>query len=391
MLESTVKINQEITENTWFAWNELLSDPKSLVRRNYDYLQEVLRPPEAEWQTLYLEVDLPDPIAKIIRLLDFSGPVPTPDEMIPTLILPPQAGHHSYIADYSPEQSQIQILRVNGLSKIYCCEWLEATEETKHSTIESYIEGVRTCIELLGGRANLIGDCQGGWLTTIFTALYPEMVNSIAVAGAPIDFQIGDSQIKQAVNYNATVYPDKGMALYRSLVATGNGMLDGRMMVMGFNLMKPGQTSLRYLSLYRNIHDPVQLERFREMKNWYDFTQNIAGEFYLWIVEHLFRDNELVQGKLVVGGRTVDLKQITCPIFLVGGTHDHVTPAEQVFAMAKYVGTDPANIQQYLVEAGHIGLFMGKDILTGTWSEIGHRIATAHFLDKQKFPHRLSA
>lgn len=374
VLESSAKIGKEITENWWFAWNELLTDPQSIVRRNFDYIQEVFRPPEAEWQTLCHDVDLPEPLSKIIRLLDFSGPTPVPGEVIPTLILPPQAGHHSYIADYSPEQSQVQILRQNGLGKIYCIEWLEATQETKYTMIEDYIEAIYYCINKLGGKANLIGDCQGGWLATIFTALYPEMVNALVVAGAPIDYQAGDGQIKQTVNQNARLFPDGGMAFYRSLVASGNGLLDGRYMVMGFNLMKPGQTSLRYLNLYRDIHDPVQLERFREMKNWYDFTQNIAGNFYLWIVEHLFRDNELIKGKLVVAGRTVDMKQITCPVFLVGGTRDHVTTPEQVFAMAKYVGTPKNQIQQYLVEAGHIGLFMGKDVLENTWSDIGRKI-----------------
>jgi poly(3-hydroxyalkanoate) synthetase len=152
------------------------------------------------------------------------------------------------------------------------------------------------------------------------------------------------------------------MAFYRSLVAMGDGILDGRLMVMGFNFMKPGQTSLRYLSLYQNIHDSEQLERFREMKNWYDFTQNIAGDFYLWIVQHLFRDNELILGKLVVGGRTVDLSQIKCPLFLVGGVRDHVTTPDQVFAMRQYVGTPPEHIHEYLVDAGHIGLYMGKNV-----------------------------
>ena len=43
-------------------------------------------------------------------------------------------------------------------------------------------------VELLGGRVNLIGDCQGGWLATIYAALHPERVNTLTIAGAPIDF-----------------------------------------------------------------------------------------------------------------------------------------------------------------------------------------------------------
>jgi poly(3-hydroxyalkanoate) synthetase len=371
-VEATIKLSKEATENWLFAINEFKTSPESLLRRNYDYLQEVFRPPEAEWQTYCQEIRLVEPHSKIVKLLDFSTPVE--GEVIPTLILPPQAGHHSYIADYSPEQSQVQMLRQNGLGAIYCLEWLPATQETKHTVIENYIEAVHYCITRLGGKANLIGDCQGGWLASIFAALHPEMVNTLSVAGAPIDCQAGDGQIKETVNANAKLFPDGGMALYRSLVAMGDGILDGRFMVMGFNFMKPGQTSLRYMGLYKNIHDSEQLERFREMKNWYDFTQNIAGDFYLWIVQHLFRDNELIQGKLVVAGQTVDLSQIKCPLFLVGGVRDHVTTPDQVFAMRQYVGTPPEHIHEYLVDAGHIGLFMGKNVLTETWSVIGQTI-----------------
>ncbi|HEX2915310.1 MAG TPA: alpha/beta fold hydrolase [Chloroflexia bacterium] len=373
-MSSAISVSREMTENWWFALKEFSQSPQSFARRNFDYWQEVLRPPEAEWQTNYQEIRLPEQFAKIARLLDFSGLRVVAGEIIPTLILPPQAGHHSYIADYSPEQSQVKMLRENGLGEIYCLEWLPATQETKHTTIEDYIEAVHHCIGALGGKANLIGDCQGGWLAAIFTALYPEMVNTLTVAGAPVDYQAGDGQIKEAVNYNAQLFPDGGMAFYRALVAMGNGVLDGRFMVTGFNVMKPGQTSLRYLKLYRDIHDSEQLERFREMKNWYDFTQNIAGDFYLWIVQHLFRDNELVLGKLMVEGRLVDLHTITCPLFLVGGVRDHVTPPEQVFAMRQFVGTQPSQIHEYLVDAGHIGLFMGKNVLTETWSVIGQTI-----------------
>jgi poly(3-hydroxyalkanoate) synthetase len=374
LLESTVKISKEVFENYVHAVKEFNESPLDLIRRNFDYLEEVLRPPEAEWQTYCHEVRLPEPYSKLGKLLDFSGRVPVAGEVIPTLILPPQAGHHSYIADYSAEQSQVQMLRENGLGLIFCLEWLPGTQETKHASIEHYIETVHYCVTKLGGKANLIGDCQGGWLSTIFTALYPEMVNTLTVAGAPIDYQSGDGQIKETINMISKMFPDKGMSFYKAMVALGNGVLDGRYMVLGFNTMKPGQTSMRYLSLYRNIHDDEQLRRFREMKNWYDFTQNISGDFYLWIVQHLFRDNELIHGKLVVGGRQVDLKKIKCPLFLVGGERDHVTTPDQVFAMSDYVGTAKENIHEYLVDAGHIGLFMGKNVLEETWSDIGKTI-----------------
>jgi poly(3-hydroxyalkanoate) synthetase len=88
-------------------------------------------------------------------------------------------------------------------------------------------------------------------------------------------------------------------------------------------------------------------------------------------VEHLFRDNKLIKGTLEVGGKVVNMRNITCPVFLLAGKRDHITPPPQVFEMEKYIGTPPQQIEKYLVQAGHIGLFMGREILRDTWSEIG--------------------
>ncbi len=356
------------------AWTEFFLSPQTLINRNLKFLQEVTMPPDPAWQTDYREVSLPPPFSQIIKLLDFSkeeGPV---DELIPTLILPPQAGHHSYIADYSVEQSQVQTLRKSGLSNIYCVEWLSATPATCRTTIENYVEALHFCLKQMGGKANLVGDCQGGWMATIFAALYPEMVNSLVLAGAPIDFQAGDGQIKQAINYIAQNYPDRGMSFYRSLVKMGGGVLDGRIQVNGFNLMQPSQLHERYLNLYRNINSPTAIKRFREMKNWYDFPQDIAGTFYLWIVEHLFRDNELITGNLVVQNQPVNLGRIDCPLFLIAGKEDHITPPAQVFALEEYVSTPASRISKQLIKAGHIGLFMSREALTNTWQIIGSQM-----------------
>src|SRR4051794_34721725 len=41
----------------------------------------------------------------LTRLRDFSAP--SPSDVVPTLVLPPQAGHDSCIVDFSPDQSQM--------------------------------------------------------------------------------------------------------------------------------------------------------------------------------------------------------------------------------------------------------------------------------------------
>ena len=52
-------------------------------------------------------------------------------------------------------------------------------------------------VQTIGGRVNLVGDCQGGWLAVIYAALHPDQVNTITIGGAPIDTHIGESGIQE--------------------------------------------------------------------------------------------------------------------------------------------------------------------------------------------------
>ena len=48
-------------------------------------------------------------------------------------------------------------------------------------------------VQSLGGRVNLVGDCQGGWLAVVYAGLHPEQVNTLTIGGAPIDTHAGQS------------------------------------------------------------------------------------------------------------------------------------------------------------------------------------------------------
>ena len=69
--------------------------------------------------------------APVARLRDFS--TRSRKQVVPTLVLPPQAGHDSCIVDYSAEQSQIQAILAAGLTRAYSLDWIGATDQTKHA------------------------------------------------------------------------------------------------------------------------------------------------------------------------------------------------------------------------------------------------------------------
>src|SRR5947209_20324861 len=121
--------------------------------------------------------------APIARLRDFST-ASSRSKVVPTLVLPPQAGHDSCIVDYSAEQSQMGAILDAGLKRAFSLDWKGATAETADATIDDYLEVIDQSIDHAGGRVNLIGDCQGGWLAAMYAAIHPERVNTLTIAGA---------------------------------------------------------------------------------------------------------------------------------------------------------------------------------------------------------------
>ena len=115
------------------------------------------------------------------------------------LILPPQAGHSSCIADYKDGMSLVQHYCSKGYT-VFAVEWKSCCCSRANESIEDLISQVKEAIHYIGIEVHLVGLCQSGWLAAMFTSRYPEMVDSLTVGGSPIDFAAGDGYIKKLVH-----------------------------------------------------------------------------------------------------------------------------------------------------------------------------------------------
>jgi poly(3-hydroxyalkanoate) synthetase len=311
----------------------------------------------------------------VARLRDFSGS----DDggagpHLPLLLLPPQAGHDSCIVDYAPDQSQVRTARQAGLARIFSLDWKPATAATATAGIDDYLAAVDQAVEEVGGRVHLVGDCQGGWLATIYAALHPDRVATLTIAGAPVDFHAGEPAIQEWMRF---LSPRGELALYRAAVRAHGGVLPGDFLLAGFKAMQPGASLERKLDLLVNVREERRIERHQRFEDWFNHTQPVPGTFYLWIVEHLFLRNELVRGELEIGGAPVRLNRITMPLNLLAGAADHITPAPQVFALADHAGTPEELVARYTAPGGHLGLFMGRAALGTQWAPIFASLAAS--------------
>ena len=189
--------------------------------------EEITFPPPPEWATanrILMDLDT-------MRLRDFSQSEAGSTD-IPVLIDAPYAGHSSTIADYAKGQSLVETLQSGPLKRVLVTDWKSATAAMKDFDIDTYLADLDKAVAALGDCVHLIGLCQGGWMSAMYAARFPEKVRSLVLAGAPIDTDAGNGVIKEIAH-------DLPMSFFEELVESGGGLLPGQFMVAGWKSMHP--------------------------------------------------------------------------------------------------------------------------------------------------------
>lgn len=341
----------------------LMEQGAELYARNLKFAEEEikihdeLRPNLATPNVVRLDL-------RTMKLRDYGKP-----GGVPTLVDAPHAGHTAMIADYHKGQSLIETLLANGIGQVALTDWKPATADMKDLEIDNYLAEVVVAIDDLGGRVNLVGLCQGGWVAAMVAARFPDKVNSLVLAGSPIDTDAGNGPIKRMVH-------ESPMSFYEELVGLGGGLMKGKFMLQGWKNMHPERHYIQdQIDLYEHIDDPAYVKKEEAFESWYENPIDLPGRWYLQVISQLFKQNRLAKGEFIGLGRRLNLHDITCPAYLLAGADDDITTPEQVLDAAKYLGTAKDRIVRKIVPGGHIGLFMGARTLNEHWPSIAQWIA----------------
>ncbi len=337
-----------------------------LFQDNVRYLVEAAKleapePPKwASYNSLVLDLDT-------MKLRDFS--VRTGETNgYPILIDAPYAGHSAAIVDFAKGQSLVETLLDAGLERVFVTDWKGASEQMRDFDIDKYLAEINVAIDDLGGLVNLVGLCQGGWMSAMYACRFPEKVNTLVLAGAPIDTDAGNGSIKKIAH-------EMPISLYEEMVVAGGGRMLGQYMLAGWKNMHPGEQYVgKFIDLYEHIEDKCFIKRTEQFERWYENPIDLPGVYYMQVIQLLFKENRFAKGEFVGLGKRLSLKDVKIPVFLLAGDADDITTKEQVFEAEGLLGTCKDKIEKRLVPGGHIGLFMGTRTLKEVWPEIAQWI-----------------
>jgi poly(3-hydroxyalkanoate) synthetase len=294
-----------------------------------------------------------------VQLRDFSSGT----EGAKALVCAPFALHGATIVDFAPDHSLVAALQAAGMGRIFVTDWRSATPNMCLWSIDDYLSSLNVLVDELGGPLDLIGLCQGGWMALIYAARFPAKVRKLVLAGAPIDIAAGQSRLS-TLAANTPIY------IFRELVEFGAGR------VLGYQMLKCWAPEFESEEIHELLEPQARpgsasfarLER--RFRDWYAWTVNLPGTYYLQVVEQLFKENRLAVGNFIALGRRVDLSMLHCPVFLLAASADDTVAPEQVFATERLIDMRHCAVTKSTAQCGHLGLFMGRRVLGGAWRDI---------------------
>ena len=325
-----------------------------------------------DFETVIDGRSLPRPVNYgLVRIIPPEGTSIDPSRR-PFIVFDPRAGHGPGIGGMKHD-SEIGVVLAAG-HPCYFVGFLP--DPVPGQTIEDVCEAEARFVEEVvkrhpnaEGKPCLIGNCQAGWQIMMMSAIHPEKVGPIVLAGSPLSYWAGVHG-KNPMRYLGGLL---GGTWLTSLAGDlGNGIFDGANLVANFESLHPDNT---YWKKIYNVYSKVDTEppRFLEFEKWWGSPVLLNAEEMQAIADQLFVGNKLTSGELrSSNGLRVDLRNIKSPIIVFCSWRDDITPPQQAldWILDLYDHEDEiVKAGQTIVyclhqSIGHLGIFVSGKVAT---------------------------
>lgn len=282
-----------------------------------------------------------------VRLLHFK-PLVEKQSKVPLIICYAIINRY-HIFDIQSKKSWVRKLLEEGIDT-YMIDWGSPSNIDKYLDFDDYVNTyMDNCVEFVKNETDnknvsIQGYCTGGTLATIYTSLYPHKVRNLIATAPVID---GWKDITVVSNMAKHIDVDKLVDII--------GNMPPEFMYYCFSILKPFEQGLeKYYRFFKNIHDKDFVDSFLRVEKWLSDTPPIPGELFRQWIRDIYQENLLIQNKMFVGGKQVDLKQITMPIFIQTAVGDHLVSPE--CSMPLYYAVQSHDKTLRIYPTGHVGM-----------------------------------
>jgi polyhydroxyalkanoate synthase len=255
--------------------------------------------------------------------------------------------------DLQPGRSVVQNFLQEGID-VYMIDWGYPARKDRYLTIDDHVNGYMDNIVnfILDkhhlDKIHLMGICMGGTFSVIYSALHPEKIKNLVTTVTPTNFDTEQGLLHIWM---------KDMDVDRIVDTYGN--IPGDIMNMGFLLLNPARLMIdKYVGFIENMANKKFVENFVRMEKWIFDSPDVPGETFRQFIRDCYQKNLLIQSKMEVGGKRVDLKKITMPLLNYYGKYDHLVPPEACELLTSRVGSK--DTEDICLDTGHIGIYVSS-------------------------------
>jgi polyhydroxyalkanoate synthase len=233
-------------------------------------------------------------------------------------------------------------------------DWGYPTRKDKFLTIDDHVNGyMDNIVDFIRQqhnvpKINLMGICMGGSFSVMYSALHPEKIKNLVTTVTPTNFDTDQGLLHIWM---------KNVDADRMVETFGN--MPGDVMNLGFLLLNPARLMIdKYVGFLENVDNKTFVENFVRMEKWIFDSPDVPGETFRQFIKDCYQKNLLIQSKMELGGRRVDLKKITMPLLNFYGQYDHLVPPAACELLTSKVGSK--DTQDICLQTGHIGIYVSS-------------------------------
>ena len=255
--------------------------------------------------------------------------------------------------DLQPGRSVVERFLAAGID-LYMIDWGYPTRKDRFLGFDDHINGyMDNIVDFIREKhavekINLMGICMGGTFSVIYSALHPDKIKNLVTTVTPTNFDTKKGLLHVWMEH---LDVDRVVDTY--------GNLPADMMNLGFLLLNPARLMIdKYVGFMENMDNKQFVENFVRMEKWIFDSPDLPGEVFRQFIKDCYQGNKLIQSKLEVDGKRVDLKKLTMPLLNIYGKYDHLVPPEACEQLVKHVGS--TDTEDLCLDTGHIGIYVSS-------------------------------
>ncbi len=255
--------------------------------------------------------------------------------------------------DLQPDRSVVKNFLQDGID-LYMIDWGYPTRKDRFVTIDDHVNGyIDNIIDFIREKhqiqkVNIMGICMGGTFSIMYSALHPDKIKNLITTVTPSSFDTDKGLLHV---WMKDIDIDKMIQTY--------GNIPGDLMNLGFLLLNPARLMIdKYVGFMENMDNKEFVENFVRMERWIFDSPDVPGETFRQFVEDGYKNNLLIQSKMYLDGKRVDLKKLTMPMLNFYGKYDHLVPPESCDQITSAVGSK--DTEDVCLETGHIGIYVSS-------------------------------